>query len=68
MEMIDKLKNKLIVSVQAQGSEPLNNPEHLFAMSQSVINGGAGALRLCGVDNIRYIKKSFSPNNWTYKT
>ncbi len=60
MEMIDKLKNKLIVSVQAQGSEPLNNPEHLFAMSQSVINGGAGALRLCGVDNIRYIKKKVS--------
>ena len=50
--MTDKLKNKLIVSVQAQGSEPLNKPDHLLAMSQSVINGGAGALRLCGIDNI----------------
>lgn len=58
--MIDKLKNKLIVSVQAQGSEPLNKPEHLLAMSQSVINGGAGALRLCGVENIKYIKKNVS--------
>ena len=58
--MLDKLKNKLIVSVQAQGNEPLNKPEHLLVMSQSVINGGAGALRLCGVDNIKYIKKNVS--------
>ena len=58
--MIDKLKNKLIVSVQAQGNEPLNKPEHLLAMSQSVINGGAGALRLCGVENIKHIKKNVS--------
>ena len=58
--MTEKLKNKLIVSVQAQGNEPLNKPEHLLAMSQSVINGGAGALRLCGIDNIKHIKKSVS--------
>ena len=58
--MTEKLKNKLIVSVQAQGNEPLNKPEHLLAMSQSVINGGAGALRLCGIENIKYIKKSVS--------
>ena len=58
--MLDKLKNKLIVSVQAQGNEPLNKPEYLLAMSQSVINGGAGALRLCGVDNIKHIKKNVS--------
>ena len=58
--MTEKLKNKLIVSVQAQGNEPLNKPEHLLAMSQSVINGGAGALRLCGIDNIKYIKKNIS--------
>ena len=56
--MTDKLKNKLIVSVQAQGSEPLNKPECLLAMSQSVINGGAGAIRLCGIENIKHIKKN----------
>ena len=60
MLMVDKLKNKLIVSVQAQGSEPLNKPEYLLAMSQSVINGGAGALRLCGIENIKHIKKNIS--------
>ena len=60
MLMVDKLKNKLIVSVQAQGSEPLNKPEYLLAMSQSVVNGGAGALRLCGIENIKHIKKNIS--------
>ena len=56
-EITDKLKNKLIVSVQAQGNEPLNKPEHLLALSKSVIDGGAGALRLCGTENIKHIKK-----------
>ena len=56
-EAIDKIKNKLIVSVQAQGNEPLNKPEHLLAICQTVIDGGASGLRLCGVDNIRDISK-----------
>lgn len=56
-EIIDKIQNKVIVSVQAQDNEPLNKPEHLLALSQSVINGGAGGLRLCGIENIKYIKK-----------
>ncbi|OGI20446.1 MAG: hypothetical protein A3B68_02885 [Candidatus Melainabacteria bacterium RIFCSPHIGHO2_02_FULL_34_12] len=54
---INKLRNKVIVSVQAEGSEPLNSPENLLALSQSVINGGAGGLRLCGIKNIKHIKK-----------
>lgn len=58
--MLEKIKNKVIVSVQAQGNEPLNKPEYLLALSQSVINGGAAALRLCGIENIKHIKKSVS--------
>lgn len=57
-EIIKKLKNKVIVSVQAQDTEPLNKPEYLFALSQAVINGGAGGLRLCGIKNIKYIKRN----------
>ena len=57
-EIISKLENKVIVSVQAEGNEPLNKPEHLLALSQTVINGGAGGLRLCGVKNITAIQKS----------
>lgn len=57
MEIINKLKNKVIVSVQAQDNEPLNKPEHLLAISQSVINGGAGGLRLCGIENIKVVSR-----------
>ena len=56
-ETLDKLRNKIIVSVQAQDNEPLNSPDHLLAISESVINGGAGGLRLCGIQNIKHIKK-----------
>lgn len=56
--VIEKIRNKIIVSVQAQDNEPLNKPEYLLALSQSVINGGAGGLRLCGTQNIKHIKKS----------
>ncbi len=58
--MIDAFKNKIIVSVQAEGNEPLNTTECLLALSQSVIIGGAGGLRLCGVKNINDIKKNVS--------
>ena len=59
-ELIENLRNKIIVSVQAQDNEPLNKPEHLLAVSQSVINGGACGLRLCGIKNINHIKKNIS--------
>lgn len=57
-DVISKLENKIIVSVQAEGNEPLNKPDHLLAISQSVINGGAGGLRLCGTKNISFISKN----------
>lgn len=78
-DLLSKLRNKLIVSVQAQDNEPLNRKEHLLAISQSVINGGAGGLRLCGIDNIKHIKKNIdvpvigltklepTPINWLEK-
>lgn len=43
--------------MQAEGNEPLNTVEHLLALSQSVISGGASGLRLCGIQNISYITK-----------
>jgi N-acylglucosamine-6-phosphate 2-epimerase len=55
-DVIDKLKGVLIVSCQADRGEPLCKPEIIAALSLSVISGGAGALRLEGVENIRAVR------------
>lgn len=54
--MIDFLKNKLVVSVQAMPDEPLYREDALFAMMQSVINGGASALRVAGARDVKNAK------------
>lgn len=76
MEIIDKLKNKVIVSVQAMPDEPLYKEECMIAMMQSVIKGGAGGLRVAGARDARNAKKLFDvpiigltkpeklPDNW----
>ena len=48
MEMIERLRDKIVVSVQAMPSEPLYAENCMLAMMKSVINGGAGALRVAG--------------------
>ena len=76
MKTIDKLKNQVIISVQAMPNEPLYKEECLIAMMESVINGGAKALRLAGARDIKNAKKLFNvpiigltkpdklPDNW----
>ncbi len=76
MEIIDLLKNQVIISVQAASGEPLNREECMNAMMQSVVNGGAQALRLAGERDVRNAKKMFDlpvigitkpnilPDNW----
>ena len=59
MNIIAKIKNKVIVSVQAMPSEPLYREECMVAMMQSVVKGGAGALRVAGVRDIANAKKFF---------
>ena len=73
--MIERLRNKVIVSVQAMPNEPLYREDALFAMMQSVINGGASALRVAGkrdvinakrlnVPVIGLTKPNKLPDNW----
>ena len=57
--MLQSLKNKIIVSVQAMPDEPLYQEIALNAMIKSVVNGGAGALRLAGVRDIKNAKKMY---------
>lgn len=76
MEVVDILKNKIIVSVQAMPNEPLYKEECMNAMMQSVINGGAEALRVAGARDVANAKKLFNvpvigltkpdklPENW----
>lgn len=76
MGIVDKLKNKVIVSVQAMPDEPLYKEECIAAMMQSVVSGGAAGLRVAGSRDVKNAKKLFDlpvigltkpdklPENW----
>ncbi len=76
MDMINRLKGKVIVSVQAMPSEPLYQEKCMIAMMQSVVKGGAGGLRVAGERDVKNAKKLFDipvigltkpdviPQNW----
>lgn len=76
MEIIDKLKNKVVVSVQAMPDEPLYKEECIIAMMKSVVEGGAEGLRVAGARDVKNAKKLFDipvigltkpdklPDNW----
>ena len=57
--MINRLKNKVIVSCQAMPSEPLYKEDCMIAMMQSVVKGGAGGLRVAGIRDVANAKKLF---------
>ena len=54
--IIESLKGKLIVSVQAYPGEPLRTPDHMAAMSRACELGGAAAIRCQGLSDIAAIK------------
>ena len=76
MDIINRLKHKVIVSVQAMPSEPLYLEKCMVAMMKSVIKGGAGGLRVAGVRDVKNAKHLFDvpvigitkpdviPSNW----
>ena len=57
MKIINKIKNSIIISVQAMPNEPLYQEECINAMIQSVLMGGAKALRLAGARDIKNAKR-----------
>lgn len=75
MNIIANLKRKIIVSSQAMPNEPFYDERCITAMMQSVLNGGASALRVAGARDVK-IAKSFNipvigltkpnklPENW----
>jgi len=62
MDILQKIKNQIIVSIQAMPEEPLYDENCIIAMAKSIINlGGINAVRLAGQRDIKNIKKLF-PN------
>lgn len=59
MNIINRLKGKVVVSVQAMPSEPLYLEKCMVAMMKSVIKGGAGALRVAGSRDVKNAKRLF---------
>ena len=57
MEILEKIKGKIIVSSQAMPDEPLYKECCMQAMMASVINGGAAGLRVAGARDVRNAKK-----------
>ncbi len=58
--VLERIKKTVVVSVQAMPYEPLYQEQCLIAMMKSVINGGAGALRVAGIRDIKNAKKLFN--------
>lgn len=56
MDAITRLKNKVVVSVQAMPNEPLYVESCMAAMMKSVVKGGAGGLRVAGVRDVKNAK------------
>ncbi len=54
--LIQSLKGKLVVSVQAYMGEPLRTPETMAQMSRACELGGAAAIRCQGLADIAAIK------------
>lgn len=59
IEILKKIKNNIIISVQAQSNEPLYDEKCMLSMMQSVINGGAAGLRVANVRDVKNAKENF---------
>ena len=76
MNILEEIKNQVIISVQAMPDEPLYKEECMCAMMETVVEGGAKALRLAGKRDVYNAKKLFNipvigitkpdklPDNW----
>ena len=57
-DILAHIKGGLIVSVQAEKSEPLGKPEFLAAVAEAAVLGGAIAIRACYPENIIAIRRA----------
>jgi len=57
-QLLNQIKGGVIVSVQAEKTEPLGKSEIIAAMAKTVVMGGAVGIRACYGENITAIKKA----------
>ena len=55
-ETVERIRNGLVVSCQANEGDPMDRPEHLAAFAKSAELGGACGIRACGAENIAAIR------------
>lgn len=55
-DILNRIKGTVVVSVQAMPNEPLYLEQCMIGMMKSVVNGGAGALRLAGARDVKMQK------------
>lgn len=58
--IFNDLKNKLIVSCQAEGESPFNSPEGVMMFAKAAVSGGAAAIRSEGIHKTKKIIESVS--------
>ncbi len=58
IDLIQRLKGRLVVSCQSFEGEPLYGSNYMVAMAKSAVLGGAGGIRANGPEDIRAIKET----------
>ena len=56
--LFETFKSKLIVSCQAENGFPLDSPQGVLLLAQTVLLGGASAIRSCGLEKVKLLKES----------
>lgn len=60
MTLLEKLRNRLVVSCQPVEGGPLDRPDFVAAMAEAAIDGGASGLRIEGLENLRAVRPRVS--------
>ncbi|MBB2754560.1 UNVERIFIED_ORG: N-acylglucosamine-6-phosphate 2-epimerase [Rhizobium aethiopicum] len=60
MDIIGKMRGKLVVSCQAAETSPLNASEHIVALARAAVVGGAQGVRIEGVRNVKAVRAAIS--------
>jgi N-acylglucosamine-6-phosphate 2-epimerase len=56
--VLDQLRGQLVVSCQAAAESPLARPIHIVALAKAAVIGGARAVRIEGIENVRTVRSA----------